>query len=64
MSELPAKREGDGKLLPDSPACPFCDLAETELVSPFGGQLSVATYWCRRCRTGFDYMKGQSAAGN
>lgn len=37
--------------------CPFCDRFDTELISPFGGQLSVAQYWCRRCRTGFDYVK-------
>ena len=43
--------------LPTAPPCPFCDQTETELISPFGGQLSVAQYWCRRCRTGFDYLK-------
>lgn len=43
--------------LPSSPPCPFCDSEETELVSPFGGQLSVAQYWCRHCRTGFEFMK-------
>jgi len=43
--------------LPSSPTCPFCDGEETELVNPFGGQLSVAQYWCRRCRTAFDFMK-------
>jgi hypothetical protein len=44
-------------MLPASPACPFCEQRETELVNPFGGQLSVAQYWCRRCRTGFDFLK-------
>lgn len=48
--------------LPASPPCPFCDLRDTELVSPFGGQLSVATFWCNRCRTGFDYIKWEDAA--
>lgn len=43
--------------LPASPRCPFCGRTETELVSPFGGQISVAQYWCRACRTGFDYVK-------
>jgi hypothetical protein len=47
-------------LLPASPQCPFCDEADTRLVSPFGGQLSVATYWCNRCRTGFDYLKWEA----
>lgn len=43
--------------LPTSAPCPFCDGRDTELLNPFGGQLSVAQYWCRRCRTGFDFLK-------
>jgi hypothetical protein len=43
--------------LPESPACPFCDQRETYLVNPFGGQLSVAQYWCRTCRTAFELIK-------
>ena len=44
--------------LPEKVACPFCGQAEhTELHSPFGPQLSVATYWCRACRAPFDYLK-------
>jgi len=43
--------------LPQAAPCPVCDGTETELLNPFGGQLSVAQYWCRRCRTGFDFMK-------
>lgn len=43
--------------LPDHPACPFCDGTETELHSAFGTALSVATYWCRRCRTAFEWVK-------
>lgn len=43
--------------LPTAAPCPFCDGKDTELINPFGGQLSVAQYWCRHCRTGFDFMK-------
>jgi hypothetical protein len=43
--------------LPAAPPCPFCDGVETELHSPFGTALSVATYWCRRCRTAFEWVK-------
>jgi C4-type Zn-finger protein len=43
--------------LPERVRCPFCAHDETELHSPFGGQLSVATYWCRRCRTAFEWFK-------
>lgn len=43
--------------LPEHPACPFCEGGETELHSPFGTALSVATYWCRKCRTAFEWVK-------
>jgi hypothetical protein len=43
--------------LPESVECPFCGGLDTELHSPFGPQLSVATYWCRHCHTAFDWVK-------
>ena len=44
--------------LPLRVECPFCKRTEhTELHSPFGPQLSVATYWCRACYTAFDWLK-------
>ena len=43
--------------LPEHVACPFCERSETELHSPFGPQLSVATYWCNHCHTAFDFVK-------
>jgi hypothetical protein len=44
--------------LPEHVTCPFCNRDDgTELHSPFGPQLSVATYWCRTCHTAFDYVK-------
>lgn len=43
--------------LPARVTCPFCGGEETERLGLFGGQLSVAQYWCRRCRTGFDVLK-------
>ena len=48
---------GDEYGLPAQVTCPFCDGDETELHSPFGTALSVATYWCRRCRTAFEWVK-------
>ncbi|MGH7458327.1 MAG: hypothetical protein ACREKN_04470 [Longimicrobiaceae bacterium] len=47
----------DGGGLPPHPPCPFCDSPDTQLISPFGGQMSVAQYWCGGCRTGFEYLK-------
>lgn len=52
---------GAGSGLPASPRCPFCDRTETRLVNPFGSQLSVATYWCDRCRTAFEHIKWAGA---
>ncbi len=52
---------GSAAGLPASPRCPFCDRTETRLVNPFGSQLSVATYWCNRCRTAFEHIKWAEA---
>ena len=30
---------------------------ETEIMNAFGSQISVATYWCRPCRSPFEIMK-------
>lgn len=46
--------------LPEHVTCTFCNHADTELHSPFGPQLSVATYWCHRCHTSFDFVKWQA----
>lgn len=56
MSE-PARVSNEPGALPESVACPFCEGTDTKLLNPFGGQLSVAQYWCNRCRTGFEYLK-------
>jgi len=43
--------------LPDSVPCPFCSGSETEQFSAFGSALSVSQYYCRGCRTVFEWMK-------
>ena len=43
--------------MPESVVCPFCDGAETEQFSAFGSALSVSQYYCRDCRTVFEWMK-------
>ncbi len=50
--------------LPVAVRCPFCERDDTELHSPFGSALSVATYWCRRCHTAFEWFKWGAEAGN
>jgi hypothetical protein len=54
----------ESKPLPESVRCAFCDGDDTYLVNPFGGQLSVAQYWCRRCRTAFEYIKWEDEAAD
>jgi hypothetical protein len=49
--------------LPARVRCPFCDGEDTELHSGFGSQLSVATYWCRRCRSAFEWFKWEGPGG-
>ncbi len=43
--------------LPGSVECPFCRGTDTHLETPFGSVLSVAQYYCRRCRTIFEWIK-------
>lgn len=43
--------------LPEHVPCAFCGSQDTELHSPFGSALSLATYWCRACRTAFEWIK-------
>lgn len=57
---LPGDQSATG--LPSQPECPFCSTRETELFNAFGSQLSVSTYWCRTCRSPFEFMKWSGAA--
>jgi len=43
--------------MPDAVECPFCLGLETEQFSAFGSALSVSQYYCRTCRTVFEWMK-------
>ena len=47
--------------MPESVECPFCGERDTELLSAFGSALSVSQYWCRKCRTVFEWMKWRDA---
>jgi len=44
-------------VIPEAVVCPFCSETETEQFSAFGSALSVSQYWCRKCRTVFEWMK-------
>ena len=53
----PASRQPHDSMPPKSVGCPFCRSTDTELLSMFGAQLSTVQYYCRACRTPFEYMK-------
>jgi hypothetical protein len=42
----------------EGPQCPFCASLDTELMSLFGQQLLTVQYYCNRCRTPFERVKG------
>lgn len=43
--------------LPGSVRCPHCGETESEQFSAFGSAVSVSQYYCRSCRTVFEYFK-------
>jgi len=51
------KRPLSSDAMPESVSCPFCDRSETEQFSAFGSAVSVGQYYCRTCRTVFEWMK-------
>lgn len=53
----PLRLQGGDGMPPESVVCPFCRSTDTELLSMFGAQLSTVQYYCRACRTPFEYMK-------
>lgn len=56
-----ASRTLDGSLgneaLPRRVRCPFCGGRETEQFAAFGSAVSTSQYYCRPCRSVFEYMK-------
>lgn len=51
------KRPLPSGAMPESVACPFCDGSATEQFSAFGSAVSVGQYYCRDCKTVFEWMK-------
>lgn len=49
--------------MPETPRCPFCAGRRTELLNAFGPHASLATYWCRSCRSPFELMKWSAGGG-
>lgn len=38
-------------------ACPFCDSDDTEPASIYGCHMMTAQYYCRSCRSMFDWVR-------
>jgi hypothetical protein len=38
-------------------ACPFCGSKETQQETDFGTTLAYAQFYCRQCRTPFEWIK-------
>ncbi|HET6362047.1 MAG TPA: hypothetical protein VFH11_08315 [Gemmatimonadota bacterium] len=41
--------------------CPHCDSRDVELEAAFGGSLMSSQFYCRGCRTVFEWVKWESA---
>lgn len=55
-SERPEGATGADKL-PRRIACPFCGSGDSEPLSTFGSLLMTSQYYCRRCRTPFEWVR-------
>jgi hypothetical protein len=42
--------------------CPFCESADVELVSPWGGQIITSQMRCRACNTYFEAIRDEFEA--
>lgn len=49
--------------LPDAVRCPHCEGTDTEQHGAFGSAVSVSQYWCRSCRTVFEFFKWRGRGG-
>lgn len=43
--------------LPEAPTCPFCGGNETEQFAAFGSAASTSQFYCRPCRSVFEFLK-------
>ncbi len=43
--------------------CPFCDSADVELVSPWGGQIITCQMRCLACNTYFEAIRDSGESG-
>ena len=53
------QQEVFGDLYDQQVACPWCESANTRVVSPFGGTVSEISMQCEDCKSTFGWMKWQ-----
>lgn len=56
-SRAKSEDRAENEALPASVECPFCGGEETEQFASFGSAVSTSQYYCRPCRSVFEYMK-------
>ena len=44
--------------------CPHCGATDVELAAAFGGSLMSSQFYCRGCRTVFEWVKWESGASS
>lgn len=55
-----APRGSAGETPARTVACPFCGSTDVAVEAPFGGTLMTRQYWCRGCRTVFEWVKWEA----
>lgn len=40
-----------------TPACPFCNATDTEMIALFGSQLLTSQFYCHGCHTVFEAVR-------
>lgn len=51
------------RAMADRARCPFCDGTDTDPFSAFGQSVSMSQYYCRDCRTVFQWVKWRGGDG-
>lgn len=60
---VPAEPPPAGEAPRSAPRCPHCASTDVEVISLFGTQAMVLQYRCGACRTVFEAIKYEPAAG-
>lgn len=62
--DTPARRAAHGaapgRRQPSPPVCPHCGCTDVELEAEFGSSLMSRQFYCRGCRTVFEWVKWEA----